>query len=591
LVQYVLVIMPFDFNALQQDPNFQLGIGMLGAASARNRPLLDAYQLMQQQKQQQLDREMKQQEMALKKTQAQHFEAQTGLLGEQAAAKKSEVEILKRNQDIMTNALAAFAKKYPGILGNFAAPDSTPQMQPQSQQMQLPEQPPTQPATLFPVADKFVSGVEGGFRASDAGKGPTNYGINQAAHPEVDVKSLTPEAAIPIRKQYWDAIGADNLPPQTALVAYDSAINQGPQYAKGLIQKTGGNPQLMINQRLQDYRALAKSPMYAGELPGWETRLNKLRAQLVITPEKATPTPVAPQQQSAGGLEDYRAMKALGGIMTMGKDPGKGFTELGSAVEPRLVQPGQLAVDATGKVTAYPNNPLEEEKVRLLQAEDARKAAKQAFETTADTTGMTQQEKAQLNKELRVKQFDAVEKSYTTLAAVPQQMAAIQQAREAFKDVGKFVGSGGETRLATAKFLNAWLGTNIAPNQIGNAELMRSALMEPVLTMLRQTDSNPTQTQQERLMQVVGTIGTDPHAIPKILDYLETRGKIRVGEHNRMVDMATKNQVPLVDNYKIDITNLPKPVASKTEQISRTGVDKSGRKVIQYSDGRIEYAP
>jgi lysozyme family protein len=143
-------------------------------------------------------------------------------------------------------------------------------------------------------ADRLIK-REGGFKAVDGVSGaPVNYGINQKANPDVDVKTLTPEKAKAIYKErYWNAIGADNLPKATADVALDAAANQGVDYAKKLIEKTGGDPMKMLDQREMDYRKLAKSDERQAEnLPGWLNRVNELRQEVSAT----TPTTTAPRR-------------------------------------------------------------------------------------------------------------------------------------------------------------------------------------------------------------------------------------------------------------------------------------------------------
>ena len=73
-------------------------------------------------------------------------------------------------------------------------------------------------------------GFEGGLNASDTNGTPSNFGINQAANPDVDVTKMTADQAKGIYKsRYWDAIGADKLSPaRLAHVAFDTAVMAGP---------------------------------------------------------------------------------------------------------------------------------------------------------------------------------------------------------------------------------------------------------------------------------------------------------------------------------------------------------------------------
>lgn len=61
----------------------------------------------------------------------------------------------------------------------------------------------------------------------DAG-GETKYGISKRAYPSVDIASLTLDGAKAIyRRDYWDALRCDELPPRIAFALFDSAVNSG----------------------------------------------------------------------------------------------------------------------------------------------------------------------------------------------------------------------------------------------------------------------------------------------------------------------------------------------------------------------------
>lgn len=111
---------------------------------------------------------------------------------------------------------------------------------------------------------------------------PAKFGINQAANPDIDVANLTrPQAEALYKARYWDAIGADNLAPATAVVAFDTAVLQGVEVAKRLLKTTGGDPQAMINgRRTMLMQLAANDPAHAKELPGWMNRLDKLDAEV-----------------------------------------------------------------------------------------------------------------------------------------------------------------------------------------------------------------------------------------------------------------------------------------------------------------------
>lgn len=119
---------------------------------------------------------------------------------------------------------------------------------------------------------------EGGYVSNDGGAGPTNLGVNSTANPDIDVRNLTEEQAVALYKErYWAPIGADNLPPQVAAIAFDAAVNQGVGYAKEMLAETGGDPAKMLAHREARYRNTAKMPGKEQYLNGWLNRLNEFR--------------------------------------------------------------------------------------------------------------------------------------------------------------------------------------------------------------------------------------------------------------------------------------------------------------------------
>lgn len=130
----------------------------------------------------------------------------------------------------------------------------------------------------FDQAASFVQKQEGGFVSNDGGKGPTNFGINSEANPDVDVTKLTPDSAKAIIKaRYWDAIGADSMPPALASVALDSAVNQGVGATKEMLAQANGNVDTLIQLREDRYRQTATNPDKAPYLNGWLARLDSLK--------------------------------------------------------------------------------------------------------------------------------------------------------------------------------------------------------------------------------------------------------------------------------------------------------------------------
>lgn len=163
----------------------------------------------------------------------------------------------------------------------------------------------------FLAADRFTAREEGGYNPNDVGS-PANFGINQAAHPGIDVGSLTADKARAIRYQYWRAIDGDALAahdPRLALVAYDTAIMSGPARAVSMVRRSGGDPAGMLQLRQAFLGNLvASNPEKYGKVAhAWSQRDAALATQIGSASmagdtslsknaptDSAAPSPIAP---------------------------------------------------------------------------------------------------------------------------------------------------------------------------------------------------------------------------------------------------------------------------------------------------------
>ena len=134
----------------------------------------------------------------------------------------------------------------------------------------------------FSTAVAFTLKAEGGFNPKDSNNAPSNFGINQKANPDVDVKNLTREKAAEIYKsRYWDKIGGDELAaknPALATIAFDTAVMSGVDKAKELLSKADGDPQKLLELRNQFLASLVqKNPEKYGK---YEKAWNNRNAEL-----------------------------------------------------------------------------------------------------------------------------------------------------------------------------------------------------------------------------------------------------------------------------------------------------------------------
>jgi hypothetical protein len=131
-------------------------------------------------------------------------------------------------------------------------------------------------------ANAVIAGVmkrEGGFVKDDAGAGPTNFGINQRANPEVNVSKLTKEQAAAIYKtKYYDPLVTSEMSIEAKNAVVDAGVNMGVPTAKKLWEQSGGDLNKFTDLRNERYAQIAANdPSKAKYLPSWLERSNQFR--------------------------------------------------------------------------------------------------------------------------------------------------------------------------------------------------------------------------------------------------------------------------------------------------------------------------
>lgn len=106
--------------------------------------------------------------------------------------------------------------------------------------------------SVFDQAFSIIIGNEGGFSNNPADPGNwtggrpgsgmlrgTKYGISAGSHPDLDIAGLTLDQARSLyRREYWDRVNADALPPPLALLLFDTAVNCGTDRAARWLQQS-----------------------------------------------------------------------------------------------------------------------------------------------------------------------------------------------------------------------------------------------------------------------------------------------------------------------------------------------------------------
>ena len=171
---------------------------------------------------------------------------------------------------------------------------------PQTPEVASPVAPQPHPtySPAFQQADAFVAYHEGGKTVNDGIGHRAAFGIDQNAHPEVDVLSLTPRQAQAIRYSYWQAINGDKLAkinPKSAMIAYDTAIAAGPKRAVELIKLSGGDPAKMYQGRVNFMEHLIQQDpnKYGAVAQTWRKLNDNLGKVTGIIPGQPSMPPIA----------------------------------------------------------------------------------------------------------------------------------------------------------------------------------------------------------------------------------------------------------------------------------------------------------
>lgn len=147
---------------------------------------------------------------------------------------------------------------------------------------------------------------------------------------------------------------------------------------------------------------------------------------------------------------------------------------------------------------------------------------------------------------------------YNTLKSIPSQVKQLDKVAQLAPK--SFAGSAANAKLEGAKFLNNNLGLNIAPDKIVATEELRTVLFTNIMDNLKKMDASPSQEQQRVMQASLGNIGTDPTALPKVVNVYKEILLDKAAEHNKRVGQTVEKGF----KYPFDITvNVPTAEAPK----------------------------
>lgn len=237
---------------------------------------------------------------------------------------------------------------------------------------------------------------------------------------------------------------------------------------------------------------------------------------------------------------------------------------------PKLGGPGEVVQGSEAAVTASPNRPVSNIQNFLPASETAQ---------------------VEFIKEFR--------DTYKQLKTAPTDIANLRRAAELSKTEGrKYMGTGGEAFLSAAKFLKNRVGIDIDEKAIAAGEEARTVLFQNVLNNLRKLDAQPSQQQQFIMQQALGSLDTDPDALPRVVQVYEDVIRGRVEQHNReFAEMKANPNLANAFPYSLEI-KLPEraaapPPSNSAGQIVDVSTPEEARKLapgtrFRTPDGRIK---
>jgi len=181
--------------------------------------------------------------------------------------------------------------------------------------------------------------------------------------------------------------------------------------------------------------------------------------------------------------------------------------------------------------------------------------------------------------------------TYDTLKSAPGTLKNIEEAKRLIPGAKGFMGPGGESLLDAASFLNNRLGTNIETKGITDATVLRSRLFQGIIENLRKLDANPTENQQNAMRVALGNIGTDPNALPAVLDSFADTVRSKVEMHNAEVGGAVARGVKFPYDPTVKLPSFTPPLPSGASLIPGSTPAAGGGATVTLPDGRIKTFP
>jgi hypothetical protein len=158
-------------------------------------------------------------------------------------------------------------------------------------------------------------------------------------------------------------------------------------------------------------------------------------------------------------------------------------------------------------------------------------------------------------------QVKAVEDSYAKARGAADSLLAIAESRKAIAG-GVYGGAFAETKVAIAGALKSLGLAKVDEERLSNTEYLVSTLGTQLVANAKALGSNPTESEGKQLKAIMGTIGKDPQALKRVIDWQESVARRSITDHNSLLESAELRG--FVPGYEMRV-ELPKAESVKAK--------------------------
>ena len=263
--------------------------------------------------------------------------------------------------------------------------------------------------------------------------------------------------------------------------------------------------------------------------------------------------PTTPEIQAAGPMQPPSQV----GLFAAPAGNIPNFIQSG-AMPPRPMSPAQSAALPPAPAV----NPAPAVSGRTLSVAEQELSKQQALAPgIAKAAGDAARAKATADAQVK-----AAEDSYAKARGAADSLLAIAESRKAIAG-GVYGGAFAETKVAIAGALKS-LGLPVVDQErLSNTEYLVSTLGTQLVANAKALGSNPTESEGKQLKAIMGTIGKDPQALNRVIDWQESVARRSITDHNKLLESA--QQRGFTPGYEMRV-ELPKvePVKAKTATLA-----------------------